>query len=56
VQKVKPKPFIASSHTVVNVPKVSSAQPTPKPQSIDESYSAFMDDMKALGAFDGDFP
>ena len=46
---------MASSHAVVNIAKISPAHSIPKPQSIDDSYSAFMDDMKALGAFDGDF-
>lgn len=53
VQKVKPKASV-TGNTATSVANILSAQPAPKPQSIDDSYSAFLEDMKALGAFEGD--
>lgn len=56
--KSKPKP---SNVTVVNGPETapavtrqesSSTSSAPKSQSIDDSYMAFLEDMKALGALD----
>lgn len=61
IQKSKPKPQQASVGTAprpssapVTIGKSeSAAQPSaPKPQSIDDSYMAFLEDMKALGALD----
>ncbi|KAH7426294.1 hypothetical protein KP509_11G094100 [Ceratopteris richardii] len=55
VQRPKPKPSV-TVHTTIHAPaKVQPAQPAPKPQSIDDSYSAFLEDMKALGAFEENF-
>ncbi|VFQ76515.1 unnamed protein product [Cuscuta campestris] len=56
----KPKPK-GSTTVVVNQPTFSraavkqerSSSAQPKPQSIDDSYMAFLEDMKALGALDG---
>ncbi|KAG8379111.1 hypothetical protein BUALT_Bualt07G0054100 [Buddleja alternifolia] len=60
----KPKPKTSSSSTVLppNRPIVappivlkkesSSSSSTAKPKSIDDSYTAFLEDMKALGALD----
>ncbi|XP_016485815.2 protein EARLY FLOWERING 5 [Nicotiana tabacum] len=56
-----PKPKPKSSNTIiVNQPAVapavvkheSTSASAPKPQSIDDSYTAFLEDMKALGALD----
>jgi hypothetical protein len=48
---VKPKSIlISSSLTHVSKTKVYYVQPIAKPQSIDDSYVAFLKDMKALGA------
>ncbi|KAL8230659.1 hypothetical protein R6Q57_000437 [Mikania cordata] len=61
--KAKPKASISSSVSVVSRPaptptvlkqatvKVSSSS-VPKPPSVDDSYMAFLEDMKALGALD----
>eukprot|EP00252_Welwitschia_mirabilis_P019324 TRINITY_DN443_c0_g1_i1.p1 TRINITY_DN443_c0_g1~~TRINITY_DN443_c0_g1_i1.p1 ORF type:complete len:508 (-),score=173.89 TRINITY_DN443_c0_g1_i1:485-2008(-) len=53
VQKPKPKSSVAPS-LLAPVPKAKSepSQQSSKPQSIDESYVAFLEDMKALGALD----
>lgn len=57
--KSKPKP---STTVVANQPmftaavlkqESTSSSHQPKPQSIDDSYMAFLEDMKALGALDG---
>eukprot|EP01018_Ginkgo_biloba_P010573 Gb_16103 [translate_table: standard] len=54
-QKVKPRSTVApSSLGPVSSGKLESVQPVAKPQSIDESYVAFLEDMKALGALEGD--
>lgn len=55
--KSKPKASTStavSQPPVVSVPKPESvtSAPAPKPQSIDDSYMAFLEDMKALGALD----
>ncbi|PKA62819.1 hypothetical protein AXF42_Ash019402 [Apostasia shenzhenica] len=59
--KVKPKPLLSGAHTasrpaptcLTSKPeKASSSVPAPKVQSIDDSYMAFLEDMKALGALD----
>ncbi|XP_060172547.1 protein EARLY FLOWERING 5-like isoform X2 [Lycium barbarum] len=56
-----PKPKPKSSNTItVNQPAVapavvkheSTSASAPKPQSVDDSYTAFLEDMKALGALD----
>eukprot|EP00249_Psilotum_nudum_P011419 c23162_g1_i1 orf=266-1927(+) len=52
IQKPKPKPFVAVNVTTSGVTRMTPTQPVPKPQSIDDSYLAFLEDMKALGAFD----
>uniref|UniRef100_A0A0D6R0B5 Wbp11/ELF5/Saf1 N-terminal domain-containing protein n=1 Tax=Araucaria cunninghamii TaxID=56994 RepID=A0A0D6R0B5_ARACU len=53
VQKVKPKSTVAASSLgPVFKAKSDSVQPVAKPQSIDDSYVAFLEDMKALGALD----
>ncbi|KAJ8620721.1 hypothetical protein MRB53_029250 [Persea americana] len=60
IQKAKPKPQHSSVSTAprpsapVTIGRLeSAAQPSaPKPQSIDDSYMAFLEDMKALGALD----
>ncbi|EFJ09703.1 hypothetical protein SELMODRAFT_447609 [Selaginella moellendorffii] len=48
--KAKPKPSVthAAAPAITPRPPVLAV----KPQSIDDSYSAFLEDMKALGAFD----
>ncbi|KAK6920798.1 hypothetical protein RJ641_014476 [Dillenia turbinata] len=59
VPKAKPKQLLSTSTaptrptapTVVK-PDVASSNAAPKPQSIDDSYMAFLEDMKALGALD----
>ncbi|KAJ8559893.1 hypothetical protein K7X08_003951 [Anisodus acutangulus] len=56
----KPKPK-SSTAVTVNQPAVtprvvkheSTSASVPKPQSIDDSYTAFLEDMKALGALEG---
>jgi WW domain-binding protein 11 len=54
-QKVKPKSIVTSiSLAPVSKTKADSVQPVAKPQSIDDSYVAFLEDMKALGALDED--
>lgn len=59
--KTKPKPSLpttsrtvsgTSGPTIVKPESVSSSS-APKAPSIDDSYSAFLEDMKALGALDG---
>ncbi|KAI5057232.1 hypothetical protein GOP47_0027247 [Adiantum capillus-veneris] len=51
-QRTKPKSSVTvTSSTIFAAPRVQPAQPASKPQSIDDSYSAFLEDMKALGAF-----
>ncbi|KAK4402341.1 protein EARLY FLOWERING 5 [Sesamum angolense] len=57
----KPKPktstVLPTNRPIVAPPVVkqdsASASSAPKPQSIDDSYMAFLEDMKALGALDG---
>ncbi|KAL8123517.1 hypothetical protein AgCh_011478 [Apium graveolens] len=60
VPKLKPKPSV-SSVTAATLPKAAPAvakkesgtsSSAPKPQSTDDSYMAFLEDMKALGALD----
>lgn len=52
-QKAKPKSIVTSSSLApVSKTKPDSVQPVAKPQSIDDSYVAFLEDMKALGALD----
>lgn len=52
-QKFKPKPPLSSAPSLANaILKSAPAAPAVKPQSIDDSYYAFLEDMKALGAFD----
>ncbi|OIW17699.1 hypothetical protein TanjilG_29049 [Lupinus angustifolius] len=60
--KTKPKPPVSTSRTVSGTPGpttivkpelVSSSSSAPKAPSIDDSYTAFLEDMKALGALDG---
>lgn len=54
-QKVKPKSIVTSSSLApVSKTKSDSVQTVAKPQSIDDSYVAFLEDMKALGALDED--
>ncbi|CAN4099342.1 unnamed protein product [Withania somnifera] len=56
----KPKPKSSAAITI-NQPAVtppvvkheSTSASAPKPQSIDDSYTAFLEDMKALGALEG---
>lgn len=55
----KPKPKVSTNSTIpqqplASAPKLESATTTaaPKGQSIDDSYMAFLEDMKALGALD----
>ncbi|KAK7388998.1 hypothetical protein VNO78_23829 [Psophocarpus tetragonolobus] len=58
--KTKPKPSAPTSRivsgtsgpTIIKSESVSSSS-APKAQSIDDSYTAFLEDMKALGALDG---
>lgn len=53
-QKFKPKAAINTVPTpAIAVAKLAPALSAVKPQSIDDSYYAFLEDMKALGAFDG---
>ncbi|XP_020574059.1 basic proline-rich protein [Phalaenopsis equestris] len=59
--KTKPKPVFAAAPlpsrpgitASISKPETSAAASVPKPQSIDDSYVAFLEDMKALGALDG---
>ncbi|KAK9278795.1 hypothetical protein L1049_028374 [Liquidambar formosana] len=59
VSKGKPKPLLSTTAvatrpaapTVVKADLANSSS-APKPQSIDDSYMAFLEDMKALGALD----
>lgn len=61
--KAKPKPLLSTMTTSVNRPLATpivvkqelgnSSSSAPKTQSIDDSYTAFLEDMKALGALDG---
>ncbi|KAK7265751.1 hypothetical protein RJT34_33374 [Clitoria ternatea] len=59
--KTKPKQSLStSSRTVSGIsgptivkPETVSSSSAPKAQSIDDSYTAFLEDMKALGALDG---
>lgn len=59
VTKPKPKTSIATSLSFTPRAMASTApvkvesSATSKPPSIDDSYSAFLEDMKALGALDG---
>ncbi|RHN63584.1 putative WW domain binding protein [Medicago truncatula] len=65
VTKTKPKPLVstvsvATSRTVpvtlgptIVKPESVSSSSSPKAPSIDDSYTAFLEDMKALGALDG---
>lgn len=60
VTKQKPKPPLPTmpSATQTAAPTFVKPQPVnsssaPKPQSIDDSYMAFLEDMKVLGALDG---
>lgn len=58
--KSKPKPLVSTTATATQprptptVMKLESVHPSsaPKPQTIDDSYVAFLEDMKALGALD----
>ncbi|XVF50209.1 hypothetical protein PTKIN_Ptkin04bG0077800 [Pterospermum kingtungense] len=58
--KAKPKPLLSSmmgttkpvAPTIVKQESTSSSS-APKAQSIDDSYTTFLEDMKALGALDG---
>lgn len=45
-----PKP---SASVVAGKAEMASASSAPKSQSIDDSYMAFLEDMKTLGALDG---
>ncbi|KAE8662667.1 U-box domain-containing protein 38-like [Hibiscus syriacus] len=59
--KAKPKPSLSTVATAAAKPlaptivkqESTSSSPAPKAQSIDDSYTAFLEDMKALGALDG---
>ncbi|XP_023520370.1 basic proline-rich protein-like [Cucurbita pepo subsp. pepo] len=58
--KTKPKPSPSTAATpslptapIVGKPELVSSTSAPKKQSIDDSYMAFLEDMKALGALDG---
>ncbi|CAM6113557.1 unnamed protein product [Calypogeia fissa] len=51
-QKFKPKPALNSEPAIAITTKPAPVPPAVKPQSIDDSYYAFLEDMKALGAFD----
>lgn len=53
-QRAKPKSLVAVESTI-HVARVQPTHSAPKPQSMDDSYSAFLEDMKALGAFEGNF-
>ncbi|XVE57033.1 hypothetical protein DITRI_Ditri04bG0059000 [Diplodiscus trichospermus] len=57
--RAKPKPLPPSMTTTTKplAPTILKQEPTslssaPRPQSIDDSYTAFLEDMKALGALD----
>ncbi|KAH0454848.1 hypothetical protein IEQ34_016772 [Dendrobium chrysotoxum] len=58
--KTKPKPLLSAAPlpsrpaltTSITKPETSTAASAPKMQSIDDSYVAFLEDMKALGALD----
>ncbi|KAF8399392.1 hypothetical protein HHK36_015256 [Tetracentron sinense] len=57
LQKAKPKPSLSTASrpaAPVTVGKSESLNSSsgPKPQSIDDSYTAFLEDMKALGALE----
>lgn len=60
VPKAKPKPSVSTvsalpgpaAPSIVKPEEVNPSGATPKPQSIDDSYMAFLEDMKALGALD----
>ncbi|GMQ10410.1 hypothetical protein CsSME_00053421 [Camellia sinensis var. sinensis] len=63
IQKSKPKPSLSTAVAAVNKPAVArtevkpesvnySSAAAPKTQSVDDSYMAFLEDMKALGALD----
>ncbi|KAK9104834.1 hypothetical protein Scep_021678 [Stephania cephalantha] len=60
VHKSKPKPQLTTvitapqpaAHVPVRTSQQVSSSSTPKPQTIDDSYMAFLEDMKALGALD----
>ncbi|OAY47682.1 protein EARLY FLOWERING 5 isoform X1 [Manihot esculenta] len=60
VQKSKPKPTVSTASVAATRPTVATiVKPestnlpsAPKAQSIDDSYMAFLEDMKALGALD----
>ncbi|XP_023541548.1 WW domain-binding protein 11-like [Cucurbita pepo subsp. pepo] len=56
--KPKPSPSTAAAPSIptasiVGKPELVSSSSAPKKQSIDDSYMAFLEDMKALGALDG---
>ncbi|KAL2482553.1 proline-rich family protein [Forsythia ovata] len=55
--KTKPSTAVATNRPPAAAPVVrqesNSSSSAPKPQSIDDSYTAFLEDMKALGALDG---
>jgi len=46
--KPKPAPVIAAQESTSSVPRPSGVV---KPVTIDDTYSAFLEDMKLLGAF-----
>ncbi|XVF12015.1 hypothetical protein REPUB_Repub08aG0078200 [Reevesia pubescens] len=57
--KAKPKPLLSTMAAttkpvapIVVKPESTSSSSAPKAQSIDDSYTAFLEDMKALGALD----
>ncbi|KAM4119836.1 hypothetical protein ACJW30_03G089400 [Castanea mollissima] len=57
--KAKPKPSVSVTATATQpaaptivMPESANSSLAPKPQSIDDSYMAFLEDMKALGALD----
>ncbi|CAL5444736.1 unnamed protein product [Camellia sinensis] len=63
IQKSKPKPSLSTAVAAVDKPAVArtevkpesfnySSAAAPKTQSVDDSYMAFLEDMKALGALD----
>ncbi|KAL2465295.1 Uncharacterized protein Adt_41146 [Abeliophyllum distichum] len=55
--KMKPSTAVATNRPSAAAPVVrqesNGSSSAPKPQSIDDSYTAFLEDMKALGALDG---
>lgn len=55
--KTKPSTAVATNRPPAAASVVrqesSSLSSTPKPQGIDDSYMAFLEDMKELGALDG---